>query len=318
MNPFALIGLIAATHLSPQQPARKNPPPGPVAHPAPNRPPAAKLVAEAPPPAGPDADLETLQRIGIIPANAKGNGIITEQQFSILAARLARQQNPHSATVLAVTKPAAPVSRIRALTALVRLLIPQDSIQTDHPQTPITPDAKEIPQWGIPYAVTASDQGWWNKERPLLPRENATWSFVAAILARTHAVEAMPAAPRPAPAAEPDAYTGLIVDATSLTLQRTPNLRILDQDGSIIYPDPKYLPDFDFLQDQGLASYVNDSATARRAGSRPLTVPAVGVAGVGNDDIVVTVEVARRILDENRRGRFLWRWAIAVLVKAGD
>jgi hypothetical protein len=121
--------------------------------------------------------------------------------------------------------------------------------------------------------------------------------------------------PRPQPAVVAPPHTGLIVDALDLDLQRAMGPRILDVTGRVLYPNPRYLPDMDFLQEHGMASYVTDAASARRSGSDPLVIRAVAVAGPGHDDLVISREMADLLLDANRQGRFLERWAVSILVR---
>jgi hypothetical protein len=127
-------------------------------------------------------------------------------------------------------------------------------------------------------------------------------------------VRLQPRAPSAAPAVEPP-YTGLLLDALDLDLQRAMAPRIVDVTGRVVYPNRRYLPDMDFLQEHGMASYVTDVASAQRSGSDPLIIRAVAVAGPGRDDLVISREAADLILDANRQGHFLERWAVSVLIR---
>jgi hypothetical protein len=135
-------------------------------------------------------------------------------------------------------------------------------------------------------------------------------TLVPSHLIRTSADLTTPSAlPPPEPL-----YTGLIVDARALNLQRAMGPRILDTTGQVLYPDASHVPEIDFLQEHGMASYVTEAGQARRSGPHPLILPALAVAGPGRDDLVVSREAAARILAANRRGRFLERWAVSILV----
>jgi hypothetical protein len=114
--------------------------------------------------------------------------------------------------------------------------------------------------------------------------------------------------------AMPEPYSGLIVDARELPLQRAIGPRILDEEGRVLYPDPLHLPDPETLQDQGLAAYLSKPEQALRSGRRPLLVQAVGVSGIAREDLVVSRDTARLILQEDQQGKFRWRWAISILV----
>jgi TolB-like protein len=278
------------------------------------------IPASIPPPESPRDDLAPWRSLGLIPATARANDPLLERDLISLIARLKRRIGSQTETPLAATQSTAPVSRLRALTALVKLLVSPDSIayQTSLPET-LPPDFEQVPGWGKPYVGAAIDQDWWPSDRPVRPREAATWAFVGAILQRMPLEgEADSDARRTADTREEsgdsDVYTGLIVDAREFSLQRTMSLRILDEDGRLVYPDPKHIPDYDFLQEKGLASYYTEAQEARRAGRRPLIVPAADVVGPGRDNLVVSNEAAHRIQEASRRGRFLQRWAVGVLI----
>jgi hypothetical protein len=119
---------------------------------------------------------------------------------------------------------------------------------------------------------------------------------------------------RPAPARVAP-YTGIILDAVGLDLQRAMAPRILDVSGRVLYPNGNALPGMDFLQEHGMASYVTDIASAQRSGSDPLIVRALAVAGPGRDDLIISSEAADLLLDADRQGRFLERWAVSILVR---
>jgi hypothetical protein len=89
--------------------------------------------------------------------------------------------------------------------------------------------------------------------------------------------------------------------------------RILDEDGRVLYPDPKHVPDPDALQDLGTVAYPDDIRASARAGRRPLVVRAMAIDR-SRDNVIVPNSVAERIWRENSRGRFLERWAVCVLV----
>jgi hypothetical protein len=112
---------------------------------------------------------------------------------------------------------------------------------------------------------------------------------------------------------EDEKYSGLIVDLGELKVERSMCPRIVDEDGAVIYPDPKHLPDLDFVQDQGILTYEKSIEVAKRAGNRPLIVRATGVTGTNRTDIVVTRETAEQIREANKSSRFLWKWAVSIL-----
>jgi TolB-like protein len=113
-----------------------------------------------------------------------------------------------------------------------------------------------------------------------------------------------------------DVYTGLVLDARDLPLQRAMGPRILDQDGQVLYPDPKNVPDTGYLEDKGMAAYIQEGQDALRSGSRPLVVHAIQVAGPAREDLVVDNETAEQIRQANQRDGFLVRWAVSILIGA--
>jgi hypothetical protein len=123
------------------------------------------------------------------------------------------------------------------------------------------------------------------------------------------------AAPAPAPAPAPNVtYTGLILDARGLDVQRAMAPRIVDEDGRVLYPDPNHVPDMTFLQDHGMAAYVKDAQDTPRSGAHPLNIWVVRLTGPGHDDLVISRKSARRLMDAEEQDGFLSRWAVSVLL----
>jgi TolB-like protein len=116
-------------------------------------------------------------------------------------------------------------------------------------------------------------------------------------------------APRFVP--DPDGFTGLIVEAFGLPVERAMSARILDEDGRVIYPEAGREPSEETAEDLGTIAYYHSGADATRAGQKPLNVPALQVSG---DDLIVSRETGDRILNENRRTHFLWEWRVCFLV----
>ncbi|MDH7600981.1 MAG: hypothetical protein QHI38_02430 [Armatimonadota bacterium] len=102
-------------------------------------------------------------------------------------------------------------------------------------------------------------------------------------------------------------YTSLIIDATGLKLKRCMSPHIRRRDGSEVWGTVRSDPDF--VLDKGIVSYATSMAAAKanpRAGSNPLVVRAIGVAGNKfYSDPVVSDDDARLILEANRESRFL-------------
>jgi hypothetical protein len=110
------------------------------------------------------------------------------------------------------------------------------------------------------------------------------------------------------------AYTGLVLDARGLEVQRTMGPRIVDEDGQLLYPDPTHVPDMTFLQDHGMVAYVKEGGETPRSGSHPLIVPTLAANGPAHENLVVSRETARQIRDADARNGFLSRWAVSMLI----
>src|SRR5262249_55271723 len=113
----------------------------------------------------------------LIPANVRPNGVVTEHQLAQLVTRVGQQISPATANPVTVSQPNAPVSRIRVLAALVKLVAAPGEIAAyrDMREFPTTPDDAQTPPWGQPYVAEAIEQRWWNAEQPLYARDKATW-----------------------------------------------------------------------------------------------------------------------------------------------
>jgi hypothetical protein len=119
---------------------------------------------------------------------------------------------------------------------------------------------------------------------------------------------------RPAILSAPERPTGLVIDARGLKVNRAMGPRILDEDGNVLYPDRKKVPEMSVLQDRGMVAYVQDPREASRSGKDPLIVAVLSVAGSGRDDLVVSREAAVAIRYANEHHRFLDQWAVSVLI----
>jgi TolB-like protein len=269
-----------------------------------------------------DAEPPSSRRNSAPPSRTRAAGIVTEGDLALLLDRLQKRIQSPFFTPLSVTQPAAPVSRVRVLAALVKLSVSRDEIvlYRSHPPKQEPPDNEQTPLWARPYVAAAMEQGWWPADRALHPRDTATRDFVEMLLTQMGLNETLtspaPARKNAAPEPEPDAYTGLIIDARDLPLERQMGPRILDESGRVLYPDPDHVPDIDYLEDHGMVDYPTDRRNAERAGKNPLVVPALDVLGAGHDDVVVSNETAERIREANRHGYFFSRWAVCILISA--
>jgi TolB-like protein len=113
-----------------------------------------------------------------------------------------------------------------------------------------------------------------------------------------------------------ESWTGLVVDASGLPLQRAMGPRILDEDGHVLYPDPGHVPSTEFLEDRGMVAYVQAGQDTPRSGSRPLVVRVMGVTGPAREDVIVSNEVAEQIRQADQSGGFFARWAVSIVLGA--
>lgn len=275
------------------------------------------------------AAMNSVLRNRLVPFGVSPNATLTERDLMGLISRLSRLTSVQTDNPVTPERSSAPVNRLRVITAFVKLFVaPENMGIFRQGGYELPPDGGAIPEWGRPYVIAALEHGWWTTDRPVKPRDPATWAFVSALLAQMPLATEPGSLPsdlptgdfasvpfRPGLPTDPNAYTGLIVDATQFRLQRDMTVRILDEEGNIVYPDQRYLPDYSFLLDHGMVAYSERTREAHRSGSRPLIVQAIGISGPGHDDIVVSNRVAERIREANRTGKFLYRWAVSVLVR---
>ena len=263
-------------------------------------------------------------------SSAQSHSLLTERDLERLyrwaGSQFPRQDN----TPLMLSNPDKPVNRIRVLAALVKRGLPKENIlrHAQIPDAELPPDASRIPQWGRSFVGAALEEQWWNKNTPLQPLQGATRAFVCKLLER------MPVdSPRDQNGSEPpyaqkpkseervarvpaDAYTGLVLEAEGLNVERAMGPRILDEDGKIIYP-LKGDYDYDALLENGLVSYCESRhQTAKRAGDHPLQIRVLETIPPANADFVVSREDGERIRRANQRGKFLERWAVSVVAQA--
>lgn len=109
------------------------------------------------------------------------------------------------------------------------------------------------------------------------------------------------------------AYTGIIVDARGLGLERVMSPRIYDETGRIVYGN-MYI-DSDIVVHRGMVDYLSaDDMTSvgqanSRAGTNPLVVKAIGLRDF-NANVVISQADADRILAANAATGFFARTAV--------
>ncbi|MCC6446439.1 MAG: S-layer homology domain-containing protein [Armatimonadetes bacterium] len=244
---------------------------------------------------------------------------VTEKEFDAILRRLSHHIRPEHPKPFTVQEPSRPVTRLRALVALARMEIPQN--QFDMMVQPMTslasfPDGKDVPRWGRVYIAVAVDQNYLPRAPRLYPNAPATRGMIAALIGRM-------LAPNPEeeqislPSEDPNGYTGVIIDARGLGACRSMSPRIVAADGRIVYPQQDHLPTMGYLQDHGIVSYVHSPDRAAKAGSRPIYVRGQDASGPCSDTVIISSGDADRILQENERSHFLWRWQVCFVIDGG-
>ena len=267
----------------------------------------------------PPDELEPLRQSGLIPKTVKAGDPLTERDMTALIKTIAQRVDTQPEGLITLSNTTAPVTRLRALSALVKLLVSPEDLATYRTNPPMTmpPDADQIPAWGVPFVGAAIDQGWLVADKALRYKDQASWNFLAALLTKMPIRDSQTpsrTSPDPAPPADDEPYTGLLLDARDIKVERSMSPRLLDEDGHVVYPDAKHIPTDDYVGEHGMASYTTAQENAKRAGKHPLVVRVIGLGDGGHDDLVVSNETADKIRQANKRDKFLWKWNVTILM----
>lgn len=265
----------------------------------------------------------------ILPVNARTEAIVFEKDLTALCHRIGVKLGSVSAKspVVASASASPPVSRLRVIAALVKLMVAPDSLEAYKTELPdgMPEDQGMIPEDVMPYVAAAVSEGWVTTE-PLKGRQTATWGFVRALLARIPTLGVAPekskAAPKLArdekPASETasseevsdEKFSGLIVDVGGMKIERSMSPRILDADGQVVYPDVAHVPDPDTVLDKGILDYTPAIEKSKRAGDKPLVVKATKI---DFKDVYVSNEDAALIRKANKRAKFIETWQVCIV-----
>jgi TolB-like protein len=270
----------------------------------------------APEPAAQAGSAPAAPEVPLLPSGARLNSPITEGEFARIAPRLAARWPSGGGAKITVQRPTATLTRIFVMAVVVKAALQDADFELyRNSGATLPPDRTQIPAWGVGHVSAAVEHGWWPSDRSLSPREPATWAFLKYLLDRIPGGDtSQPLLETSFPPLSGAEITGVIIDARGLGLQRSMSARILDENGRVIYPRPgQRLPDPDRLQDVGLVSYHASPREANRAGSRPMVVPAIAVAGPGQDDVVIPNDMAEQLLSADRRNGFLSAWRVCIV-----
>lgn len=126
----------------------------------------------------------------------------------------------------------------------------------------------------------------------------------------------VPPAVQPPPAATPQAYDGLIIDATAYSFRPALINRIFNPKGEVLY-DPAKISQ-KVLVEQGCGEYTNSvdkarAALRKRGVNNPLVVQASGT--VSSSDLQVNNDVALQIFSANQNSGFMADARVAFVLK---
>ena len=267
--------------------------------------------------------------VAILPVALKGETLLFEKDLTALCNRVSVKLGMTPTKITPAGASNLPVSRMRVVAAMVKMLVAPDSLEAYKTETPdgMPEDVNLIPDDMTPYISAAVSEGWLTTE-PLKGRQTATWGFVRNLLSHIPTLGITPdklkAAPKPdrTLAKEEETtetktvqvmeerFSGLIIDAAGLKVARSMSPRILDADGNVVYPDVNHVPDPDTVLDKGILDYSLSLEKSKRAGDKPLVIKAIKSEF---KDVYVSNEDAAKIRQANKRAKFIETWQVCIL-----
>lgn len=238
-------------------------------------------------------------------------GTVTERDFAGIMDRLMVACPAMTKPSFELKSPEQLMTRLRAVIVVIRAAAEKGAIESiTDPKAALAKctDYDKIPDWARKQAAFAVDKGYMRIETQFRPDDPITRAELAEIIARC-------VPPTPLHPNQPEAkYTGLVVDCTEIGLKRSMSPALVSEDGTQIYPDPKHLPPLEFIEDQGLVSYVSDIANSKRAGDKPFEVKAVSVSGAAKQIAVVSDADRDAILAAEQDSHFFANWNVTFLL----
>ncbi|MCP4370776.1 MAG: hypothetical protein GY797_22085 [Deltaproteobacteria bacterium] len=110
-------------------------------------------------------------------------------------------------------------------------------------------------------------------------------------------------------------YTGLVVDATGISVNPAMAPRLLDEDGKEVYGAA--FASREFAVQKGMSGYSKDSKTAKaspRVGNNPLSVKGLRTTGPGNCDIVISNADASILRNSSEHLAFLKKCRVIIVL----
>ncbi|PIU63789.1 MAG: hypothetical protein COS84_09255 [Armatimonadetes bacterium CG07_land_8_20_14_0_80_40_9] len=117
------------------------------------------------------------------------------------------------------------------------------------------------------------------------------------------------------PSAEVGGFTGLIIDCRGLEVRASQSPKILDEEGEEVYGTASKFTDY--LREHGVMGYYTsiEEAKEKRCGPNPLIIKAIKIEKRRGIPLhpVISKDDARKIREENEKGRFLESYKVAVV-----
>ena len=110
-------------------------------------------------------------------------------------------------------------------------------------------------------------------------------------------------------------YTGLVVDATGISVNPAMAPRLLDEDGKEVYGAT--FASREFAVQKGMSGYSKDIKTAKtcpRVGTNPLSVKGLRTTGLGNCDIVISNADASILRNSSEHLAFLKKCLVIIVL----
>jgi len=129
------------------------------------------------------------------------------------------------------------------------------------------------------------------------------------------AVEEKKSSSQPSKTSDLKNYTGLVVDATGISVNPAMAPRLLDEDGKEVYGAA--FVSREFAVQKGMSGYSKDFETAKtspRVGNNPLSVKGLRTTGPGNCDIVISNADASILRSSSKHLAFLKKCKIIIVL----
>ncbi|GIV19640.1 MAG: hypothetical protein KatS3mg023_1391 [Armatimonadota bacterium] len=229
---------------------------------------------------------------------------VTVGDFARVLSRLATARKWEGKLEVDTSRPGDLMNALRAVVALTRMALPPEQFV----EQPYAEGAlARLPPWARPYVYQALQPGYIHSIEETLQHQVLTRRQLAWLLTRL-------VPPPPTVRVTFNQWTGLIVDARGLGARRSINPVVVDIQGNKIYPDVNKLPPMEYIQQYGIVDFVKTEDQSQRAGENPVYVRAIGVKGVGKDNVVITTEDAERVREAAKQSDFLRFWRVVILV----